>query len=205
MEVGGRPLVAWCLDAFAESRAVGRALIAAPPAKRSAFETLPAPDGLAVSVIDGGATRAESVRAMLAEVEPDAEIVCVHDGARPFVTSSLIDSCCAALEADADAAGVIAAAPITDTVKRVGEGALILATEDRSQLWAAQTPQVFRVAGLREALESPDADLETATDDAALVERRGGRVRVHRAPAANFKITTPEDLEIAAALLGHRN
>ena len=204
MEVGGRPLVAWCLEAFAESHAVGRALIAAPPAKRSAFEALPAPDGLVVSVVDGGATRAESVRGMLAKVEPRAGIVCVHDGARPFVTARLIDSCCAALEADADAVGVIAAAPITDTVKRVGEGGLISATEDRSQLWAAQTPQVFRATALREALGHPDADLE-ATDDAALVERRGGRVLVHRAPAANFKITTPEDLEIAAALLGHRN
>ena len=202
MEVGGRPLVAWCLDAFAESRIIRRALIAAPPADQALFEALPVPEGLAVSVVAGGATRAKSVRAMLTEAGPGIEIVCVHDGARPFVTAALIDSCCAALEADADAAGVIAAAPITDTVKRVDEGGVIRATEDRSRLWAAQTPQVFRATALREALESPDAALETATDDAALVESRGGRILIHRAPASNFKITTPEDLERAGALLG---
>jgi 2-C-methyl-D-erythritol 4-phosphate cytidylyltransferase len=94
---------------------------------------------------------------------------------------------------------VIAAAPVADTLKQVGEGDVILATVDREGLWVAQTPQVFRADVLRAA---HDGDVSAATDDAALVEARGGRVLVHEVESANLKVTTRADLAVAEALLG---
>jgi 2-C-methyl-D-erythritol 4-phosphate cytidylyltransferase len=99
--------------------------------------------------------------------------------------------------------GAIAAAPVTDTVKRV-DGGLVRETLDRSQLWAVQTPQVFRRASLERALDVPHDVLVQATDDAWLVERAGGTVAVVPAPAENLKVTTPLDLALAEMLLAAR-
>jgi 2-C-methyl-D-erythritol 4-phosphate cytidylyltransferase len=101
--------------------------------------------------------------------------------------------------ADADAA--IAAARITDTVKEAGADGIVLRTHDRSRLWAIQTPQAFRAEVLRRALAAGDDVLARATDDAWLVERAGGTVRVVESPPANFKVTTPHDLRVAELLL----
>ena len=158
-------------------------------------------------MVPGGATRSESVRAALELA--DGELVAIHDAARPMVTAELIDALVAALAAHPDAAGVIAAAPIVDTVKRAdgprdaGGTPAIAATEDRDLLWAAQTPQVFRAESLRAALADEDR-LATATDESMLVEQDGGLVLLHPAPAANMKVTTPEDLRVAELLLRDR-
>src|SRR6185369_13130247 len=104
--------------------------------------------------------------------------------------------------ADADCA--IADAPMTDTVKEAGEDRFVSATLDRSRLWAIQTPQAFRRAALERALAQPDEVLAAATDDAWLVERTGGTVRVVESTPANLKVTTPHDLELAAYLLADR-
>ena len=178
-------------------------MIAAPATAREEFEAVAdeCPSGLAVEVADGGAARSESVRAALRAAGAEVEVVCVHDAARPFVTAELIDACCDALVDGREAAGVIAAAAITDTVKRVGRDGTVEATEDRDELWVAQTPQVFRAQALSAALDRPGADLAAATDDAGLVEQAGGRILIHPAPASNFKVTTPEDLARAAAIL----
>src|SRR5204863_7878839 len=101
------------------------------------------------------------------------------------------------------AAGVIAATPVSDTINESGEGGRVERTLDRSGLWAVQTPQAFRAEALREALSDPES-LPDATDDAMLVERRGGRVLVHAAPAHNIKVTTPFDLRVAELLLRAR-
>ncbi len=136
---------------------------------------------------------------------PDDEPVLVHDGARPLVTTVLIDACLAAIADGADAA--VAAAPMTDTVKQAApivDGAALPRVErtlDRSRLWAVQTPQVFRRAVLVEALAQPDAVLAAATDDASLVEAAGGDVRIVPAPSTNLKVTVPVDLELAELLL----
>jgi 2-C-methyl-D-erythritol 4-phosphate cytidylyltransferase len=158
----------------------------------------PAPDGCAG--VRGGATRSASVREALAAA-PDAEHVIVHDAARPLVTPEHFTAALAAL-ADADCA--IAAAPVTDTIKEAGPDGRVVATLDRTRLWAIQTPQAFRRRALEAALDVPDDVLAAATDDAWLVERAGGSVRVVESSPANFKVTTPHDLEVAEMLLRRR-
>ena len=109
-----------------------------------------------------------------------------------------------AIAALSDADAAIAAAPMTDTVKQAGDDRRVTATLDRTQLWAIQTPQAFRREALERALDVDDAVLAAATDDAWLVERSGGTVRVVESTAENFKVTTPHDLRVAELLLGER-
>jgi 2-C-methyl-D-erythritol 4-phosphate cytidylyltransferase len=127
----------------------------------------------------------------------------VHDAARPLVTPKLINAVIERLLSDSEAAGAIAAAPVTDTIKQATEAGQVERTLDRAGLWAVQTPQAFRADALREALSAPDS-LPDATDDAMLVERRGGSVLIHSAPPDNLKVTTPLDLRVAELLLRER-
>ena len=196
--VGGRPMAAWSLDAIAAA-GIPRAVVAVPPghgaaAEEALYRDLP----LGLVFVEGGATRSESVRNALAAAGPDAEAVLVHDAARPMVTPDLFTRTLAAL-ADADAA--IAAARVTDTIKEAGADGIVIRTHDRSRLWAIQTPQAFRAAVLHKALAAGEDVLAQATDDAWLVERAGGTVRVVESSAANFKVTTPHDLTLADSLL----
>jgi 2-C-methyl-D-erythritol 4-phosphate cytidylyltransferase len=207
VDLGGRPLVAWCLDAFAASASVDRAVIAAPSGRAEEIAAL-APPGLELTAIDGGDTRTESVALALALI--DDPFVAVHDAARPLVTAEQIDSLVATLAAQDGVGGVIAAAPITDTVKRTaearpgaGEHPPIAATEPRELLWAAQTPQVFRTETLRRA--HADASAGEATDDAMLLEAAGETVLIEPSPASNLKVTTATDLRLAELLLGERH
>ena len=198
--LAARPLVAWSLDALAAA-GVPRAVVAVPPGHGAAAEEALAgaatdfPLGLAL--VEGGATRSESVRNALAAAG-DVEAVVVHDAARPLATPELFRRTLSAL-AETDAA--IAAARITDTVKEAGPDGLVVRTHDRSRLWAIQTPQAFRAAILRRALDVAPDVLAAATDDAWLVERAGGSVRIVEAPASNIKVTTPHDLTLAEQLL----
>jgi 2-C-methyl-D-erythritol 4-phosphate cytidylyltransferase len=164
--------------------------------------------------VPGGEHRSESVAAGLARIG-DAELVVVHDAARPLVTPELIDELVEKLASRLDAAAVVAAAPLTDTVKRAREprpakgevtrGAPTVAqTVSRDHLWAAQTPQVFRVDALRQALDTDPQRIAAATDDSMLVEQAGGTVLIHPSPAANMKVTTPLDLRVAELLLTER-
>jgi 2-C-methyl-D-erythritol 4-phosphate cytidylyltransferase len=173
-------------------------------------------------VVEGGATRSESVGNALAAV--GTELVAVHDAARPFVTPELVEEVIVALVADPEAAGAIAATPITDTIKQTadsgpdaGTKVVFSTTEmkkmtfdveltlDRGRLWAAQTPQVFRVEALRAALDADPERVAAATDEAMLVEAAGGRVLIHPAPAENLKVTTALDLQFAELLLAERS
>jgi 2-C-methyl-D-erythritol 4-phosphate cytidylyltransferase len=134
---------------------------------------------------------------------PDDEAVLVHDAARPLATPELFERALAALAASgADAA--IAAARVTDTVKRAGEDLRVTETLDRRTLWAVQTPQAFRRGALERALDVSPEELAGATDDAWLVEQRGGSVHVVESPAENLKVTTPVDLRLAEILLTER-
>jgi 2-C-methyl-D-erythritol 4-phosphate cytidylyltransferase len=188
--LAGRPMVEWSLDAL-RAAGIDDIVVALP-------EGAEAPAGCAG--VRGGATRSASVRAAFAAA-PAHDRVVVHDAARPLVTPEHFTQALAAL-ADADCA--IAAAPMTDTVKEAGPDHRVVATLDRSRLWAIQTPQAFRRAALQRALEVDDATLAQATDDAWLVERAGGTVRVVESTPANLKVTTPFDLRLAEHLLADR-
>jgi 2-C-methyl-D-erythritol 4-phosphate cytidylyltransferase len=194
VELAGRPLLQWSIDALRGVEDIERIVVALPPGTA-------APEG--VTAVAGGVVRSDSVRRALAAAG-DGELVLVHDAARPLLTAELAASVIAALEARADAAGAIAAVPVTDTIKLVAEGDSVSATLDRSRLWAVQTPQVFRRAALERALDVPAAELAQATDDAWLIERSGGRVIVVRGHERNLKVTTPLDLRVAELLLAER-
>jgi len=198
--LAGRPMLEWSLDALRRVPAVARIVVALP-------EGVDAPAG--VVGVAGGAERSHSVRAALeaayrSRPAPDDEPVIVHDAARPLATPELFERALGAL-ASSGADAVVAAARVTDTIKRAdGADLRVLETLDRGALWAVQTPQVFRRAALARALAQPDEALAAATDDAGLVEQAGGRVHVVESPAANLKVTTPTDLRLAELLLAER-
>ena len=156
---------------------------------------------LGLIVITGGEERGDSVGLGLAETPASAEIVAVHDAARPLVTPALIAALIKRLEDSPDAAGVIAATPVRDTIKQVEEGRIV-GTPARAGLWAAQTPQVFRADALRQAHDAGGASV--ATDDAVLIENQGGVMLVEESPSPNLKVTTQADLALAAQLLTGR-
>jgi 2-C-methyl-D-erythritol 4-phosphate cytidylyltransferase len=188
--LAGRPMLDWSVLAL-QAAGIEEIVVALPPGGS-------APPGCVG--VAGGATRSASVRSALRAARADPHVV-VHDAARPLVTREHFLGAIAALE-HADAA--IAAAPMTDTVKEAGEDRRVTATLDRTRLWAIQTPQAFRRAALERALDVDDAVLARATDDAWLVERAGGTVRVVESTPENFKVTTPHDLRVAELLLGER-
>jgi 2-C-methyl-D-erythritol 4-phosphate cytidylyltransferase len=200
-------MIEWSLAAFASAESVGPMIVAVPPGTEGELE-----DGIVA--VAGGAHRSQSVATALAQVE--TELVAIHDAARPLVTAALIDEVVSKLVSRPDASGVIAAAPLTDTVKRAREprpakgdfprgGPTVAETVSRNHLWAAQTPQVFRTAALREALDAADPQrIAAATDEAILVEKAGGKVLIHPSPPENLKVTTQLDLRVAELLLAER-
>jgi 2-C-methyl-D-erythritol 4-phosphate cytidylyltransferase len=203
LPLAGRPVLAWTLDAALACRAIGWIGIVGQPIDQPAIQALIAgakPDRPVVW-IEGGDTRQDSVRHGLAALPPEANAVLIHDGARCLVDPDLISRCVAAVQAGA---AVIAAAPVTDTIKRVDGEGWIQETPDRSALWGAQTPQGFAVQQLREAHQRAIAEGWTVTDDASLFERLGWPVQVIASSPANIKITTPFDLTIAEAVLAPR-
>jgi 2-C-methyl-D-erythritol 4-phosphate cytidylyltransferase len=213
--VAGRPMVEWSIEAFRGCRSVEAIVVAVPPGH---VHDLSGSDtgGDELRVVPGGATRAQSVASALAAV--GTELVAIHDAARPLLTAALVEELVAALAANPEATGAIPAAPVTDTIKEArgpggtspastpyegaNAGLVVGATLDRSRLWAAQTPQVFRAGALRAALalEAPGA----ATDEAMLVEAAGGTVLIHESSPQNLKVTTAHDLRVAELLLGER-
>lgn len=157
------------------------------------------PEGVPpLKVVAGGATRADSVRAGIAVVPSDAQVICVHDGARPFADQDLYRRVVTALD-DPDVAAAVPGIAVTDTIKQVVRdhtGTRVLATPDRNALIAVQTPQAFRAAVLRAAHDRLGADAGI-TDDAMMIERLGETVAVVRGEVTNRKITHVEDLEWA--------
>lgn len=196
-------MIEWSLDAFRACDSVRSIVVAAPPGHVGDL------GGHDLAVVPGGATRAQSVSNALEAV--GTGYVAIHDAARPLLTPELIEALVADLDANPEAAGVIAAAPVTDTIKRgsfvapdtTKEPRVVERTEDRAQLWRAQTPQVFRTEVLREALAGAERP-EEATDEAMLVEAAGGTVLIHPVAQQNLKVTTPLDLRVAELLLQSR-
>lgn len=207
VELGGLPLVAWSVLAMDRAPSVG-ALVVVCPAGRMGEMRHDVLDKLnlihEVTLAGGGQTRQDSVFSGLMAAPSDLDLVVIHDGARPLVEQRFIEQCLAVVRDDKTIAGAICAARVTDTIKVADDHGLIRATADRSQLWSAQTPQVFRRAQIVTAHEAALLEGYVGTDDASLVEHRGGRVRVVETPRDNLKVTLPEDLAIAEAILGHR-
>jgi 2-C-methyl-D-erythritol 4-phosphate cytidylyltransferase len=205
VQLAGRSLLYYSLRAVAalhasdEEVVTVEAVVTVPAGteKRARAEVERARVEIPVKLVAGGAERQDSVRIALGITSAESEVVVIHDAARPFATPALFTAC---IEATAHADGAIAAVAVADTLKRVEEGRTIAATVARAGLWQAQTPQAFRRKRLIAAHERAFSERWAATDDAELVERCGGRVEVVEGSAANLKITTPADLEIAKAL-----
>jgi 2-C-methyl-D-erythritol 4-phosphate cytidylyltransferase len=215
--LAGRPLVEWSIAAFRACASVRSIVVACPPGHVHEL------GGQGLLMVEGGASRSESVSHALAAV--DTELVAIHDAARPLVTPELAEGVIATLVADPGADGVIAATPVADTIKRAAADRPpppdsckhlgpyrppnpcieVRETVDRGGLWAAQTPQVFRVDALRRALEADAAAVEAATDEAMLIEAAGGRVLIYPGSPENLKVTTPADLRLAELLLAERS
>jgi len=192
VELAGRPLISWSVQALLASPSVEQIIVALPPG-------ISAPAG--TRGVIGGMVRSDSVRRALAAAGP-AERVLVCDAARPLLTPALVERVLAGL-GKADAA--IAAAPVTDTVKRADGSLMVTETLERSTLWAVQTPQAFRRGALERALAVSADVLAAATDDAWLVERAGGTVRLVAVGEENLKVTTALDLQVAEILLTARS
>ncbi len=187
--VAGRTLLEHAAERFIANVGVRDVIVAVAPDRLPSAAAL-VPEAL---VVAGGATRRESVSRALEALDVDVDAVLVHDVARPFVPAEVIARVIAALESGAEA--VIPAMPVIDTVKRVADG-FVTETLDRSSLQAVQTPQGFLRAVL---VRAHRAATDEVTDDAALVEIIGGRVRVVEGAAESFKITTAWDLVVAGA------
>jgi len=195
VELAGEPVLAHALRALlAEPRVTELVVAVGPDDAADPPEWLVAADPRVV-VVEGGATRAESVRRALAGIGA-VEVIVVHDAARPFVDLDVLSRC---IDVAVAGEGAVAGSPAVDTMKTVGPDRLVRATPDRSTLWHAHTPQAFPAAVLRHAYEG---DLAGATDDASLVERVGVPVRMVDGGPWNLKVTRPVDLRIAQALLG---
>lgn len=199
--LAGRITLARTIDVFTTSPLISTLVLVLNPARLKDARELCTREGWPKigAIVPGGGRRQDSVRAgltKLAQIAPETRWVMIHDGARPFVTSEILQ---AGLQAAQEHQAAVAAVPVKDTIKQVQDG-MISATLERSQLWAVQTPQVFSFPLIVHAHATEAAQAE-ATDDAALLERLGHRVAVFPGSYTNLKITTPEDLLIAEALL----
>jgi len=199
-DLNGRPVLAWSLETLAASTAIDRLVVVTSAdrlddAWRLVGRLVPA--RLRARTVVGGERRRDSVAAGLAALD-DCSWVLVHDGARPFLTEQVIVR---GLDEVGKTGACVAALPARDTIKRVAPDGTVLETPPREELWTVQTPQVFRRDLVLSALAATDED---ATDEAGLVERTGGTVRVFEGDVTCFKITTPEDLDIARSLLSRQ-
>lgn len=200
-DLGGRPVLAWSLSMLARCPALDRLVVVVgedrlDDAWRLVGRMVPA--RLRGRAVPGGDRRRDSVAAGLDALN-DCTWVLVHDAARPFLSAEVIAR---GLDEVLTAGACVAALPARDTIKRVRPDRIVAETPAREELWTVQTPQLFRRDLVQVALAATDDD---ATDEAALVERIGGTVRVFEGDVRCFKITTPDDLDIARALLAGRS
>jgi 2-C-methyl-D-erythritol 4-phosphate cytidylyltransferase len=202
LDLLGKPIIAWTLLAAEASQTIKWIGIMGQPIDWDDFKSIVQSLQLTkpVHFIQGGATRQESVYNGLQALPPEAEQVLIHDGARCLATPNLFDRCSEALKT---CDGFVAAIPVKDTIKIVTSG-VVEATPDRSQLWAAQTPQGFSVPLLKKCHAEGRANGWEVTDDAALFEQCQLSVQIVEGEETNLKVTTPVDLAIAEFILRQR-
>lgn len=198
--LNGLPILSHTLRALAASKALSAIIVVVPPGEelrgRKALEL--ARIDLETEVVPGGQARQDSVYIGLQRAKAETDLVLIHDGVRPFVSREVV---LATIEAAKEWGAAIAAVPVIDTIKRVDTDGFVVETLQREQLWSVQTPQVFRYALLMRAHRAIREGGIVATDDAALVERIGGMVKVVRGSYENLKITSEEDLPLADLIL----
>ncbi len=200
IELLGRPALHYTLQAFEESPEVAKIYAVGD---RQRIEALAQSAGITkyAACAEPGEARSFSTRNGLLLCEEDPEtIVLVHDGSRCLVTPDLIKRVTGAARGAGEPDGVIPGIPVSDTIK-VARGGTVAETLDRTNLYAVQTPQAFRLGMLRRLHDSSEEYLRAATDDASLVERHGGHVEVVAGEKTNIKLTSPEDLVFAEAIL----
>jgi len=200
LSLAGTPVIFHTLKPFEECEQIHEVIVVLPAEESAGFLSMAGKYGLRklTRVVPGGATRADSVKRGLTSIRSaTAEIVAVHDGVRPFVTVAEINSTIAAAQSDGAA---ILVAPVTDTIKQVGDRAVVK-TLDRSLLRRALTPQCFQYELLRQAYQRADVNDPSLTDESALIERLGHTVRIVEGSTRNIKITTAADFAIAEAML----
>ncbi len=193
--LGGKPVLAQTVSVFEASPLIDQIVIVLGEHNIEKGKKLLADEGWSkvTDVCAGGKRRQDSVAAGLERLK-DCRWVVIHDGARPLVTADLIS---AGLEAAKESGAAACAVPVRDTIKLAGDDGFVIGTPPRQKLWTVQTPQVFRSDIITDAYRQTAFE---ATDDASLVERAGGRVRLYRGSYGNIKITTPEDLALAGVL-----
>lgn len=199
LQLAGRPLLQHTLQPFLARSDVAEIVIALPVAALTLL-----PDWLEdrrIQVVAGGVERMDSVRNALSAISADIDVVIIHDAARPLCSPDLIER---VLSAAQRGMGAVAALPATDTIHAADAAGRVLRTPERSALWQAQTPQAFPLQLILDAHRRAHADGAQATDDAGLVVRYGGHVEIINGESRNLKITVPEDLILAEALLAGR-
>lgn len=203
--LSGRPIIVRTLEAFEQCELVDKIVLVFREEELVSASRLIMRYGFTkvLKVVAGGRQRQDSVYNGLRALDGHATVVVVHDGARPLIDVSIINASIKALK---NCDGVIAAVPVKDTIKeatsgRVSGGVYVRTTPERGLLWAVQTPQTFRLNRLLEVHEKAAAEGYYSTDDAALIERYGGKVRIIMGSYRNIKITTPEDITVAKVLL----
>ena len=195
----GRPLVAWSLDALEAADSVRDVVIVFGVHTEIELRALVAngPWSKVTALVEGGANRQESVSCGIAVVADELEIVLIHDAARPMVEAAQCDAC--AERARTEGAAILAI-PVADTLKRVANG-IVTETVPRDGMWAAQTPQAFRLAVYRDAVAAIQGREHEFTDDASIFEASGQPVAIVPGSRANIKVTQPEDLALVELLL----
>lgn len=196
VDLAGRSILARTLDRFLPFNLVSGAVVVIPKESQNRFEAALAQafPGVPFTFVDGGSVRQDSVGNGLGALDPEAEIVVIHDAARPFVSDRAVRSAIEA--AEAEGASTVAV-PSVDTILESDDAGYLVSSPDRGRLWACQTPQAFRVETIRVAHAAARQAGYTGTDDASLVQRNGGKVKLIQGAAFNRKITTPEDLVFA--------
>jgi 2-C-methyl-D-erythritol 4-phosphate cytidylyltransferase len=201
LHLGGKPLLAYTLARFEAAPTIDRIVVIVPPGREAfCYQEIVEPGRLAkvTHIVAGAETRQRSVMAGFGCLDEDVDVVVIHDGARPFVTSALIR---AAIDAAVVNGSAVAAIPESDTLKRVSREGTIIETVDRRNLWRAQTPQAFRRSILQRALAYAAQHNLDATDEASLVESLSWPVQIVPGSVWNFKITSPDDMALAEFLL----
>lgn len=208
LELEGKPIAAWSIDAVAASSEVEAVVVVCHPLRIQEYTELFT--GTVTTKKDlyfepGGETRQESVWQGIKKAEAlGAEVLVVHDGARPLLDTAQLNEGLATLKEDQSLSGVVLGHPSVDTLKRTNESGVVMKTLDRSCIWTVQTPQIFKAKDLIAAHKSAQKNKVEGTDDASLVEAMGLRIQMQYASRDNIKVTLKEDLVIAKAVLEAR-
>ena len=200
LNLGSKPVVAWSLLAFEKNADIDSIVLVVRKDQLTAAKAVARMFGISklAKVVSGGARRQDSVQAGLKEVDSDTRIVVVHDGARPCVSQEVISD---VVKSARRGVASVTGCRIRDTVKIVEKGVTVSGTVDRAKYWAVQTPQAFPCSMIRKAYVGAEADRKEVFDDAQAVELLGEPVKICESEKPNIKITTREDLQVAAAIL----